>query len=70
MKRLFILTMLLISVCWSLSLSAREFSGPKLVLKERETNLMEVMEGKVVEHVFRVFNQGDEPLKIVNVKPG
>jgi hypothetical protein len=72
MKRLFLtaLTIFLVSVFWSSSLLAQEFGGPKLVLKEQEFNLKEVMEGKVVEHVFQVFNQGNKPLKIINVKPG
>ncbi len=72
MKRLFptASTMLLVSVLWCSLLLAQEPGGPKLVLKEQEFNLKEVMEGKVVEHVFRVLNQGDEPLKIINVKPG
>jgi hypothetical protein len=65
-----LLTTLLISVCWIPTLPASAFSGPKLVLKEQEAHFKEVMEGKIVEHIFRVFNQGDEPLKILNVKPG
>jgi hypothetical protein len=72
MKKIFLttLTIFLISIFWCNSMSAQDFSGPKLVLKEQEFNLNEVMEGKVVEHVFQVSNQGDKPLKIINVKPG
>ena len=44
--------------------------GPKIVLKEREFDFKEVMEGEVVEHVFKVLNQGDETLKIIRVRPG
>jgi len=72
MKRLFLnaLIIFLISVLWYSPLLAQELSGPKLVLKEQEFSFKEAMEGKVVEHVFQVFNQGDKPLKIINVKPG
>jgi len=48
----------------------QEVRGPKLVLEEREFDFGEVKEGKVVEHTFRLFNKGDQPLKIVRVKPG
>lgn len=72
MKRLFLTVslILLMSAFWTGSLSAQEISGPKLVLKEQEVHLKEVMEGKVAEHVFKVFNRGDKPLKIMNVRPG
>jgi len=49
---------------------AQDLSGPKLVFKEREFHLQEVMEGTVAEHVFRFFNHGDKPLKILHIKPG
>lgn len=72
MKRLFLnaSAIFFISFFWHISPWAQEFSGPKLVMKEREFHLQEVMEGKVGEHVFQVFNHGDEPLKIRHVKPG
>ena len=44
--------------------------GPKIVLKERKFDFKEVMEGEVVEHIFKVLNQGDETLKIIRVRPG
>lgn len=43
--------------------------GPRMVLKER-ADFKEVMEGEVVEHIFKVLNQGDETLKIIRVRPG
>jgi len=52
------------------SIPAQEVLGPKMVLKEREFDCGEVQEGKVIEHTFKVLNQGDEPLEIVGVKPG
>ncbi len=44
--------------------------GPRMVLKERAFDFKEVMEGEVVEHIFKVLNQGDETLKIIRVRPG
>ena len=72
MKRLFLAASLifLISFCCHALSWAQEFSGPKLVFKEREFHLQEVMEGTVAEHVFRFFNHGDKPLKILHIKPG
>jgi len=72
MKRFFFVTcsVILISFCWHGLSWAQETSGPKLVFEEREFHLQEVMEGKIAEHVFRVFNHGDKPLKILRVKPG
>jgi len=41
-----------------------------MVIPEKSFNFQEVEEGKVVEHVFRVLNRGDEPLEIKDVNPG
>ena len=72
MKRLFLTasSIILVSLCWNVLSWAQDLSGPKLVFKEREFHLQEVMEGTVAEHVFRFFNHGDKPLKILHIKPG
>ena len=44
--------------------------GPKIVLQEYIYNFGEVLEGAVVDHAFKVFNQGDQILEIKSVKPG
>ncbi len=49
---------------------AQEKQGPKMVPKELEVDFGEVKEGEVIEHTFSVLNQGDEPLEIVEVRPG
>lgn len=55
---------------YSYSAAAQEARrGPRMVLKER-ADFKEVMEGEVVEHIFKVLNQGDETLKIIRVRPG
>ncbi len=45
-------------------------SGPKIVIEDKEFDFKEVPEGKVVEHTFKVLNQGDQPLLIHTVRPG
>ncbi len=72
MKKLFLVIftgILLGASCvpWPL---AQETSGPNLVLKERVYDFGEIFEGKDIEHIFKVFNQGDKPLEIKGVKPG
>jgi hypothetical protein len=41
-----------------------------LSLKEKTVDYKEVDEGEVIEHVFKVLNEGDQPLQIEKVKPG
>lgn len=42
--------------------------GPKFVMKETSFAQREVREGEVVERVVQVFNQGDQPLEIKEVR--
>ena len=48
---------------------AQQIQGPKMVLKEEIFDFKEVWEGEVIEHVFQVFNQGDQILEIKAVRP-
>ena len=60
-------------ICFTITLSlawAQEATGPRMVLKEKSVDYKEVDEGEVIEHVFTVLNQGDQPLQIEKVKPG
>ena len=50
-------------------LSAQEKGSPKMVLKEQLVDFKDVIEGKDITHSFEVHNQGDENLKIEQVKP-
>jgi len=50
-------------------LPAQEKGTPKMVLKEQLIDFKDVIEGKDIAHSFEVFNEGDEPLKIEQVKP-
>jgi hypothetical protein len=50
-------------------LSAQEKGAPKMFLKEQLIDFKDVIEGKDIAHAFEVFNEGDKPLKIEQVKP-
>ena len=54
-----------LSVAW-----AQKAIGPRMVLKEKSVEYKEVNEGDIIEHTFKVLNEGDQPLEIKNVKPG
>ena len=41
-----------------------------MVIVDKHYNFNTVMEGEVVDHTFRVLNQGDQALEIKDVKPG
>ena len=55
---------------YAYSAYAQEVLGPKMVLKERVFDFKEVKEGEVIEHTFKVLNQGEESLEIKKVAPG
>lgn len=72
MKRLFTLVSLSVLLGFALlpSSPAQTPSGPSMVLPEKSFDFKEVVEGKAVEHVFKVLNKGDKPLEITKVNPG
>jgi hypothetical protein len=45
-------------------------AGPRMVLKERSFDHKNVEEGAVIEHTYKVGNEGDHPLLIKKVAPG
>ena len=72
MKKLWI-GIFLFTLCFITHFSfiwAQGTTGPRMVIKEKAANYTEVDEGQVIEHVFKVFNPGDQPLQIEKVKPG
>ena len=72
MKRAFqiIVSIFLFSVFWGHTLPAQENRGPKIVVKEPVFDFKEIKEGDVVQHTFKVLNEGDQILEIKNVRPG
>ena len=69
-KKEFILTIICSFVWAFLPPHAQSAQGPKIVIVDKHYNFSTVMEGEVVDHTFRVLNQGDQALEIQNVKPG
>ena len=49
---------------------AQERNGPRLVIEKNSFDAGEINEGRNVEHAFVVSNEGDEVLRIEQVKPG
>ncbi len=45
-------------------------SGARLVIPVTEFDWGQVLHGDVVEHVYPIRNEGDEVLRITQVKPG
>jgi hypothetical protein len=43
---------------------------PVIEVEESTYDFHQITQGKVVKHDFRVFNRGNAPLEIKNVKPG
>jgi len=57
-------------VSFANTLTAEEAKGPRMVLKELLHDFGTVKEGKILEHSFKVFNQGDQTLEILQVRAG
>ncbi len=49
---------------------AEDATFPVLVINERLFDAGEVRQGAMIEHNFRVFNTGEAPLQVLNVRPG
>ena len=72
LKKLFVIAMgLFFSVTFLEGIVlCRNDRGPRMVIKEREVDFKEVKEGVTLKHVFIIGNTGNEPLKIISVRPG
>ena len=55
---------------WGNMVLGQDNKGPRISLEGREFDFKEVKEGTVLEHTFKILNIGDEPLKIISVRPG
>jgi hypothetical protein len=49
---------------------ANETKGPSLIILEPHYDAKEVQEGTVINHGFRLKNEGEAPLEIKRVNPG
>ncbi len=71
MKKLFLMIMGLFFVAlWGNTVLGQDNKGPRISVEGREFDFKEVKEGTVLEHTFKILNIGDEPLKIISVRPG
>ncbi len=52
------------------SAAAQEKKAPRLIVKNGVFDAGTVNEGEIIKHTFLVYNQGNEPLRIIDVKPG
>ena len=71
MKKLFLIFIGTLAVAFFGGMAlAQDNKGPRMTVEGREFDFKEVKEGTVLEHTFKIFNKGNEPLKIISVKPG
>jgi hypothetical protein len=70
-KKLFLVIMgLFFMALWGNTVLGQDNKGPRISVEGREFDFKEVKEGTVLEHTFKILNIGDEPLKIISVRPG
>jgi hypothetical protein len=69
MRTAFALCMLLVALFSSGPLSAQEYKGPRMELKEARHDFGKVVQGTQVSYVFEVRNAGAEPLIIERLEP-
>ena len=71
MKKLFLMMVGLFSIAlWGNTVLGQDNKGPRISVEGREFDFKEVKEGTVLEHTFKILNIGNEPLKIISVRPG
>jgi len=70
-KKLFLMIVgLFFMALWGNTVLGQDNKGPRISVEGREFDFKEVKEGTVLEHTFKILNIGDEPLKIISVRPG
>jgi hypothetical protein len=47
---------------------SEQTSGPKMFIEENTFDAKEIKGGDYLEHSFKVYNKGDSPLEIIEVK--
>ena len=52
------------------AIPAEEIIGPRILIEETLFDAKEVMQGKMIQHTFKVQNTGNQALQIDKVKPG
>jgi hypothetical protein len=67
-KRLLLMVPLLLILYSSLLTWARDPVAPKIFIQDKVYDAGEVDEGTLIEHTFKVVNQGNELLEVKKVK--
>ena len=60
---------LMLSFCLNAT-PAEKTTGPRILIEETLFDAKDVIQGKMIQHTFKVQNTGDQPLEINKVKPG
>ena len=66
----FVIVLIVAVAVFTAAGAAGQPTGPRIFFEETEFDAPKTEEGKTVEHTFKVWNRGDQPLKIMKVKPG
>ena len=70
MKRIVLMSMMMVGLLCAGPLAALDNKGPKIEVKEIRYDFGKVVQGTKAEHVFEVKNVGSEQLVIEKVQPG
>ncbi len=68
--RLLSTTLIFFFILWAGPSLYAGATGPAIVVDKPAFDFGMVDEGAVVEHAFKVLNQGDQALQILSVNPG
>ena len=68
MKRIVLMSMILVGLVWAGPLAALDYKGPRIEIKEMRYDLGKVDQGAQVSQVFEVKNVGSEQLIIEKVQ--
>jgi len=69
MKRIVLMSMVLVGLLCAGPLAALDYTGPRIEIKEMRYDLGKVVQGTQVSQIFEVKNVGHEQLIIEKVQP-
>jgi hypothetical protein len=68
MKKLSIISTALFFLCATLGVTAQDYSGPRIEVKELRHDFGKVVQGAQISHVFEIRSAGKEALVIERVQ--
>ncbi len=69
MKRIVLMSMVMVGLLYAGPLTALDNKGPKIEIKEMRYDFGKILKGTAVSHTFEVKNVGSEQLVIEKVQP-